>query len=44
MGIVKVAYPWVLGGVIPPGYAVLTDDDGRWLTDDDGFVLVVIYG
>ena len=40
---VKIAYPGRLGGgipVIPPGYMLLTDDDGVFLTDDNGNYLI----
>lgn len=40
----RYAWPWELGfgpNEIDPDFAVLTDDNGVWLTDDDGFVLVV---
>lgn len=41
---VSVAYPGTLGGPVPdppPGYAYLTDDDGKVLKDDNGTPLVV---
>lgn len=38
------AYPGTLGGPVPdppPGYAYLTDDDGKVLKDDNGTPIVV---
>ena len=39
----RYAWPWELGfgDDIDPEFTVLTDDAGVWLTDDDGYVLVV---
>lgn len=41
--IVSRAFPGELGGGMPPapaGYAYLTDDDGTFLVDDNGFYLL----
>lgn len=39
----RLAYPGILGGgviVIPPGYVLLTDDNGAYLIDDNGNYLM----
>lgn len=40
---ISFAYPWELGGDVPYGYEVLTDDEGLILTDDEGRWLLGSY-